>query len=221
MIEFKNTFKSLRAIDVSKFIEKKGSLPYLSWTYAVDTLMQNDPMATWEFKEPISFGNTLMVNCEVTAFGKTIKMHLPVMDNRNNAVINPDSRKVSDAMMRCLVKAIACFGIGLYVYAGEDLPPEGDVGPENPYAFKNHQPSADDGAPHIETPYTFPAGSIKRLRPDEAVKNLGIEKCKVILSKINKMLSDGTQYSDASSSDMARMAIELSDAITRKEDIGA
>jgi hypothetical protein len=51
-------------------------------------------------------------------------MHLPVMDNKNQAVKNPDSRKVSDAMMRCLAKTIACFGSGLYVYAGEDLPTE-------------------------------------------------------------------------------------------------
>ena len=51
-------------------------------------------------------------------------MHLPVMDNRNQAVKNPDARKVSDAMMRCLAKCIACFGIGLYIYAGEDVPKE-------------------------------------------------------------------------------------------------
>jgi len=44
------------------------------------------------------------------------------MDNKNNAVKNPDARKISDAMMRCLAKCIACFGIGLYVYAGEDVP---------------------------------------------------------------------------------------------------
>ena len=44
------------------------------------------------------------------------------MDNRNNAISNPDARKISDATMRCLAKCIACFGIGLYIYAGEDLP---------------------------------------------------------------------------------------------------
>jgi hypothetical protein len=51
-----------------------------------------------------------------------MKMQLPVMDNRNNAIANPDARKISDATMRCLAKCIACFGIGLYIYAGEDLP---------------------------------------------------------------------------------------------------
>jgi hypothetical protein len=63
-----------------------------------------------------------MVSVTVTAFGKPVTMQLPVMDNRNNAVKSPDARKISDAQMRCLVKAIACHGLGLYIYAGEDLP---------------------------------------------------------------------------------------------------
>lgn len=49
-------------------------------------------------------------------------MWLPVMDHRNKAIINPDSRMISDAKMRCLVKCIAMFGLGHYIYAGEDIP---------------------------------------------------------------------------------------------------
>lgn len=116
------TFKELREINVNEYVEKKGQLKYLSWTWAVDTLLQNDPDATWEFPEPKYFGETVMVFCNVTALGKTMRMQLPVMDNRNQAIPNPDSRKISDATMRCLAKCIACFGIGLYIYAGEDLP---------------------------------------------------------------------------------------------------
>jgi hypothetical protein len=118
------TFNDLRKINVNELLEKKGNLSYLSWAHAVDLLLQNDPSATWDFAEPQTFGQTVMVSCSVTAFGKTMKMHLPVMDNRNNAVSNPDARKISDAMMRCLAKCIACFGIGLYIYAGEDVPTE-------------------------------------------------------------------------------------------------
>lgn len=118
------TFNELRKINVNEMIEKKGGLSYLSWANAVDVLLQHDPSATWNFHDPKSFGQTMMVSCSVTAFGKTMIMHLPVMDNRNNAIANPDARKVSDAMMRCLAKCIACFGIGLYIYAGEDLPDE-------------------------------------------------------------------------------------------------
>lgn len=120
-------YKELRKINVNEYTEKKGSLTYLSWTWAVDTLLQQDPMATWEFSEPKIFNETMMVYCSVTAFGKKMSMHLPVMDNRNNAIKNPDARKISDAMMRCLAKCIATFGIGLYVYAGEDLPAEEDI----------------------------------------------------------------------------------------------
>jgi hypothetical protein len=115
-------FNTLRKINVSENIEKKGNLSYLSWTYAVDTLLQQDPQATWEFPEPRVWNDTVMVFCNVTAFGKTMRMQLPVMDNRNNAIKSPDTRKISDATMRCLAKCIATFGIGLYIYAGEDLP---------------------------------------------------------------------------------------------------
>ena len=116
------SYNELRKINVNEHTEKKGQLTYLSWAWAVDTLLQHDPSAVWEFPEPKYFGETVMVFCNVTAFGKTMKMQLPVMDNRNQAISNPDSRKISDATMRCLAKCIACFGIGLYIYAGEDLP---------------------------------------------------------------------------------------------------
>ena len=116
------TYNELRKINVNEHTEKKGQLTYLSWAWAVDTLLQHDSSAVWEFPEPKYFGDTVMVFCNVTAFGKTMKMQLPVMDNRNQAISNPDARKISDATMRCLAKCIACFGIGLYIYAGEDLP---------------------------------------------------------------------------------------------------
>lgn len=117
-----NKYLELRAINVSEHIEKKASLSYLSWSWAVDTLLQHDPLAVWEYKDPIKFGATLMVFCSVTAFGKTMTSQLPVMDNKNKAIANPDAMDVNKAMQRCLAKAIALHGIGLYIYAGEDLP---------------------------------------------------------------------------------------------------
>lgn len=123
------TFNELRTINVNEHIEKKGNLSYLSWAWAVDTLLQEDPTAHWEFLEPTFFGETVMVRCTVYAMGKSMTMHLPVMDHKNNAIKSPDARKVSDAMMRCLAKCIATFGIGLYIYAGEDLPSEGEPEP--------------------------------------------------------------------------------------------
>lgn len=115
-------YNELRKIDVSEHIEKKNNLSYLSWAWAVDTLLQHDPLATWEYKEPAKFGETLMVFCSVTAFGKTMTAQLPVMDYRNKAIPNPDAFSVNTAMQRCLAKAIALHGIGLYIYSGEDLP---------------------------------------------------------------------------------------------------
>ena len=117
-----NHFEQLAKIDVSKHVEKKANLSYLSWAWAVDQIMRQDPTANWVFNEPVMYGESMMVSCTVTAFEKPITMHLPVMDNRNQAIKNPDAFQVNKNMMRCLVKGIAAHGLGLYIYAGEDLP---------------------------------------------------------------------------------------------------
>lgn len=119
-----NSFIDLASIDVGQHIEKKNGLSYLSWAWAVDQLMRKDPSANWQFHEPVVYNESMMVSCTVTAFGKAITMHLPVMDHRNKAIKNPDAFEINKNMMRCLVKAIACHGLGLYIYAGEDLPHE-------------------------------------------------------------------------------------------------
>ena len=63
-----------------------------------------------------------MVFCKVTAFGKSRAAQLPVMDFRNRAILNPNAYEVNTAMQRCLAKAISLHGLGMYIYAGEDLP---------------------------------------------------------------------------------------------------
>lgn len=124
-------FNDLRKIDVSEHIEKKNNLSYLSWAYAVDELLQKDPAATWEYRfftydsglvPYCRIGESCMVFCTVTMFGKGMTAQLPVMDHRNKAIQNPDAFQVNTAMQRCLAKAISLHGIGLYIYAGEDLP---------------------------------------------------------------------------------------------------
>lgn len=116
-----STYLELRNVDVSDKIEKKNNLSYLSWAWAVDTLLQHDPLATWTYGQPVAFGDTVMVFCTVTAFGKSMTAQLPVMDYRNKAVPNPDAFAVNTAMQRCLAKAIALHGLGLSLYVGEDL----------------------------------------------------------------------------------------------------
>lgn len=128
-------FNELRKINVNEKIEKKNNLSYLSWAWAVDTLLQHDPAASWEYKPHQTWNDTVMVFCEVKAFGVSRTAQLPVMDHRNKAISNPDAFAVNTAMQRCLAKAISLHGIGLYIYAGEDLPDE-------------DKPSVDD---HIKT----------------------------------------------------------------------
>jgi hypothetical protein len=127
-MEAKNHFTELAAIDVSKYVEKKGNLSYLSWAWAVDQLLRRDPDAIWEYREfnGLPFltlpDGTAMVYCTVTAFGKARTEPLPVMNHKNQAIANPDAFAINTAMKRCLVKAIALHGLGLYVYAGDDVP---------------------------------------------------------------------------------------------------
>jgi hypothetical protein len=121
------TFSELRLINVNEHTEKKGRFTYLSWTWAVDQLLQNDPSATWTFGDPVYFNESVMVFCTVTAMGKSMTCQMPVIDSRNKAIPNPNAMDVNTAMMRCLVKTISLFGIGLYIYAGEDLPDEEPV----------------------------------------------------------------------------------------------
>ena len=114
-------YSEIRKVNVNEHIEQKNGLNYLSWAWAVDQLLQLDSAATWSYGEPVRFGDTLMVFCTVKAFGKEMTAQLPVMDFRNKAIANPDAMSVNTAMQRCLAKAIALHGLGLYIYTGEDL----------------------------------------------------------------------------------------------------
>lgn len=138
------TYKELSKINVNEHTEKKGNLTYLSWAWAVDQLLSKDPTATWSYGEPVSFSDTLMVFCHVSAFGKTMAAQLPVMDYKNNAIINPNAMDVNTAMQRCLAKAIALHGIGLYIYAGEDLPEQEPVNVDNIVKKLNNTKSRDE-----------------------------------------------------------------------------
>jgi len=129
-------WKTLSSIDVNNKTEKKGNLTYLSWAWAWGELMNHFPMATysfseWEYPNGQSYvtkdvliydDDTCSVECELKIGELVRKMWLPVMDYKNQAIINPNARAISDTKMRCLVKCISMFGLGHYIYAGEDLP---------------------------------------------------------------------------------------------------
>ena len=121
--ESREIWDNLSSIDVSKHIEKKGSLNYLSWAWAWGILMSEYPESTYEFSSPVMYENgTCEVWVTVRVDKVSRKMWLPVMDNRNKSLTYPTSRDISDTRMRCLVKCLAMFGLGHYIYAGEDIP---------------------------------------------------------------------------------------------------
>lgn len=119
---------SLLSVNVNDHVERKNGLAYLSWAWAWAEVLKLDPQATWEAAERDGIpcimlpGGTAMVKVAVTVKGHAKSCLLPVMDHRNKAVPNPDAFAVNTAIMRCLVKCIALHGLGLYIYAGEDLP---------------------------------------------------------------------------------------------------
>jgi hypothetical protein len=118
----------LLKINVNDHVEKKGNLSYLSWAWAWAEVLKIDPAARWTAHEyndrPAMYlpDGTAMVKVSVEIKGDVKTCVLPVMDNRNRAIQNPDAFSVNTAIMRCLAKCIAMFGLGLYIYAGEDLP---------------------------------------------------------------------------------------------------
>lgn len=137
----KTLFQQLRAINVNAHVEKKNGFNYLSWAWALDVMYQFDDNATFTFPEREAFlDGSVMIYCDVTIKGKTKRGFLPVMDNKNNALKNPDARKISDSMQRCLVKTISLHGLGLSLYAGEDLP---DESKETEVAKPKTQPKAE------------------------------------------------------------------------------
>ena len=127
-----NTFEQLNRVDVSKFAEKKGEFNYLSWAHAVRELLKVCPEATWEVhlfdnadgtKQPYMKNETgayVQVSVDVESVVRT-QIH-PVLDHRNQTIENPTSFQINTSIQRCLAKAIALHGLGLYIFAGEDLP---------------------------------------------------------------------------------------------------
>jgi len=134
----------LSAINVQENISNKQGKNYLSWVHAWDYIQKNYPAATYEVKhneEGVPYTETslgIMVNTEVTIEGISRKMWLPVMNdsfkamksepyeyttlNGTRQVAAATMHDVNRSIMRCLVKNFAMFGLGLNVYAGEDLP---------------------------------------------------------------------------------------------------
>lgn len=132
-------FERLSKINVNEHVEKKDGLTYLSWAWAWSVTKKECPDASYkiletEYDDALGF----MCHTQVTIEGQTLEMWLPVMDGKNKSMKKQAytySTKYGDkqveaattfdinkTMMRCLVKNLAMFGLGIYIYAGEDLP---------------------------------------------------------------------------------------------------
>lgn len=129
-MEKKSVFQTLFDINCEDKIEKKGNLSYLSWAYAWGEVKKNFPLAFYTIYENnqgwnyFTDGHTCWVKTGVTIEGLEHIEYLPVMDARNKSIELGDvtSFDVNKAIQRSLTKACARHGLGLYVYAGEDLP---------------------------------------------------------------------------------------------------
>ena len=135
----KSVFDRLSAINVNEHVEKKDNLTYLSWAWAWSVTKKECPDASYKIL-PTEYDDDLgfMCHSEVTIEGQTLEMWLPVMDGKNKSmkkkpysyptkygdkqVDAATTFDINKTMMRCLVKNLAMFGLGIYIYAGEDLP---------------------------------------------------------------------------------------------------
>lgn len=122
-----NIFKTLSEINVNEHVEQKGKFSYLSWAWAVAELRKASPTATWEVikTDGLPFCKTecgYFVEVAVTVDNITLSQIHPVLDSANKTIPAPNAFQINTSIQRCLVKAIALHGLGLYIYAGEDLP---------------------------------------------------------------------------------------------------
>ena len=146
MGQTKSVFETLSAINVNDKVEKKSNLTYLSWAWAWAEVKKKYPDATYEVlrdpqtDKPWFFDSALgyMTMTNVTIKGQTLEMWLPVMDGANKAMLDTPRTyttrygeksveaasmfDINKTIMRCLTKNLAMFGLGHYIYAGEDIP---------------------------------------------------------------------------------------------------
>lgn len=181
-------FKKLALVDVSKQVEKKNGLNYLSWSFAWSFVKNEFPSAKYKVihfdGKPYLFDENLgyLVATEVEIEGETIAMQLPVMDGANKAQKNkPYTYKIKNgervveaatmfdintAIMRCLVKNLAMFGLGISLYSGEDLPEIKEI--------KNEEDKTKNfnKKPPINPPKTTPPVEPPKTTVKEAVEAL-------------------------------------------------
>ncbi|WP_257146941.1 DUF1071 domain-containing protein [Bacillus cereus] len=166
----KNYFAEMAGMDVTKYLEKKNGFSYMSWAHAVEQLKRKHPDAkinVKRFPEPETGGLLVpyirtalgyFVEVEVIVNGVSVSEPFPVLDFRNKPIAKPTTFDINNSIQRAKVKAIAGHGLGLYVYAGEDLPVDSDdkgpnQAPQN-YQQQNYQQQQQyQNPPQQQNPY--------------------------------------------------------------------
>ena len=136
----KSVFETLNSVNCNEHTEKKGQLTYLSWAWAWAEVKKRYPTASYIIYENqdgrpyFDDGRTCWVKTGVTIEGLTHVEYLPIMDARNNSLPleRVTSFDMNKSIQRSLTKACARHGLGLYIYAGEDLPEAVDEAPKTP-----------------------------------------------------------------------------------------
>jgi len=119
----KNTvFETLNTIKINKKdIEKKGQFNYISWATAWDHVSRAYPDVTFTKKLSDIDG---FVSVSITIEGRTLTEEFPILDYKNKPIPQPNAFQINTAFQRGLVKCLGMFGYGLFIYKGEDLPPD-------------------------------------------------------------------------------------------------
>ena len=234
----KTFFDILNSVDVNGHTEQKNGLTYLSWAWAVAEVSKKFPNMTYEVCKfdngrgvllPYMYDENTGYMCvtKVTIDGITKEMWLPVMDNNNHAmksvpyeivtkyktipVAAATMFDVNKTIMRCLTKNLAMFGLGLYIYAGEDLPESSDDGNKEPEktpaqkAQETKQANKEQFEKNFATMYEFfKSGKVKwsydlesrfnTIMKEAVSKNYEPEKCSELLEIFDKLEKDSINY---------------------------
>lgn len=199
-------FEEVLNINVNDKTEKKGNLTYLSWSWAWAEFKKVYPEATYKIKEQDGMyctGNEkfgYMVSTSVTADGLTYEMWLPVMDMRNKAILQPTMFDINKTLMRCLTKNLAMFGLGLYIYAGEDLPEEEQKAPK--------EAASAAQKPNQTAEPVRKADEFKRLTKSELVQVYGVKNAEATLAALEKKLGVAFKDWDAETTEKVRETLE-------------
>ena len=205
-MSFDTRWDDLIETNVNAHTEKKNGLTYLSWAWAWTQVLRADPQANFKVEmfenSPLmAIGDSFMVWVTVTLYGKPVTCMLPVLDYRNKPITNPNAFDVNTSIMRCLTKAIAMHGLGLYIYAGEDLPEsvqEIDYGKAVPVQEGAPAPEHGVRMPAKATPKATPKVAPKELRPQPTEWDNSDASRQLFVDSVIKYASICTSVSDLS-----------------------